>query len=76
MIYGTIGAGERANIHQMPCTWRPIMNKLHMNQINLLDEPEYFGEIALDPDRIKISLNGMSPLNYRRSLGLVAHHRY
>lgn len=48
------------------------MNKLHMNQINLLDEPEYFGEIALDPDRIKISLNGMSPLNYRWSLGLVA----
>ena len=32
------------------------MYKRHLNQINLLDEPEYFGGIALDPDNEWVKL--------------------
>lgn len=31
------------------------MYKRHLNQINLFDEPEYFGGIALNPDNEWIS---------------------
>lgn len=37
------------------------MYKRHLNQINLLDEPEYFGGIALDPDNEWVKLAKLIP---------------
>ena len=37
------------------------MYKRHLNQINLLDEPEYFGGIALDPENEWIRLAKLIP---------------
>ena len=37
------------------------MYKRHLNQISLLDEPEYFGDIALDPDNEWVKLAKMIP---------------
>ena len=37
------------------------MYKRHLNQISLLDEPEYFGGIALDPDNEWIKLAKLIP---------------
>ena len=37
------------------------MNKRHLNQINLLDETEYFGKIALDPDNEWVNLANLIP---------------
>ena len=37
------------------------MYKRHLNQISLLDEPEYFGGIALDPDNEWVKLAKMIP---------------
>ena len=37
------------------------MYKRHLNQINLLDEPEYFGGIALDPENEWIRLSKLIP---------------
>ena len=37
------------------------MYKRHLNQINLLDEPEYFGGIALDPENEWIKLSKFIP---------------
>ena len=37
------------------------MYKRHLNQINLLDEPEYFGRIALDPDNEWVKLAKLIP---------------
>ena len=39
------------------------MYKRHLNQINLLDEPEYFGGIALDPDNEWVKLAKLIPWN-------------
>ena len=38
-----------------------VMYKRHLNQINLLDEPEYFGGIALDKDNEWVKLAKMIP---------------
>ena len=38
-----------------------MMYKRHLNQINLLDEPEYFGGIALDPDNEWVKLAKLIP---------------
>ena len=38
-----------------------MMYKRHLNQINLLDEPEYFGGIALDKDNEWVKLAKMIP---------------
>ncbi len=37
------------------------MYKRHLNQINLLDDPEYFGGIALDPDNEWVKLAKLIP---------------
>ena len=37
------------------------MYKRHLNQISLLDEPEYFGGITLDPDNEWVKLAKMIP---------------
>ena len=37
------------------------MYKRHLNQINLLDEPEYFGGIALDPENEWVKLAKLIP---------------
>lgn len=37
------------------------MYKRHLNQINLLDEPEYFGGIALDSDNEWVKLAKLIP---------------
>lgn len=37
------------------------MYKRHLNQINLLDEPEYFGGIALDLDNEWVKLAKLIP---------------
>ena len=37
------------------------MYKRHLNQINLLDDPEYFGGIALDPDNEWVRLAKLIP---------------
>ena len=41
-----------------------MMYKRHLNQISLLDEPEYFGGIALDPDNEWVKLAKMIPLHH------------
>jgi hypothetical protein len=38
-----------------------MMYKRHLNQINLLDDPEYFGGIALDPDNEWVKLAKLIP---------------
>ncbi len=38
-----------------------VMYKRHLNQINLLDDPEYFGGIALDKDNEWVKLAKMIP---------------
>jgi len=38
-----------------------MMYKRHLNQINLLDEPVYFGGIALDPDNEWVKLAKLIP---------------
>ena len=40
------------------------MYKRHLNQINLLDEPEYFGGIALDPDNEWVKLAKLIPWHH------------
>ena len=47
------------------------MYKRHLNQINLLDEPEYFGGIALDPENEWIRLTKLIPWDeYEESYAL------
>lgn len=45
------------------------MYKRHLNQIDLLDEPEYFGGIALDPDNEWVKLANSKKDQYKDTSG-------
>ncbi len=49
----------------------PMMYKRHLNQINLLDEPEYFGGIALDSDNERVKLtNSFRGISLKKNIHL------